>query len=109
MTPSGAVVKGGSVTFGCSSNADPPVEHSDYKLFKDGHLFRSGQGLNVSDIQPSHSGLYHCQAWNNVSHRGIQYFNSTIVHLDVQCMMIYIYNTKVVGHEPSAEKWELLS
>lgn len=86
MTPSGAVVKGVSVTFGCSSDANPPVRDSGYRLFQDGHLVRSGQSLNVSDIQPSHSGWYHCQAWNNVSQRGIHYFNSTTIRLDVQCM-----------------------
>lgn len=109
MTPLGAVVKGSSVTFECSCDANPPVKHGDYRLFKDGHLVRSGQSLNVSHIQPSASGRYHCQAWNNLSQRGIQHFNSTIVHLDVQCMYdIYANNAKVRGLESSARKWELL-
>lgn len=85
MTPSGAVDKGDLVTFGCSSDANPPVKPSGYRLFKDGHLVSRGQSLSVSDVQPSNSGQYHCQAWNSVGRRGIHYFNSTVVHLDVHC------------------------
>lgn len=88
MSPSGGVVKGSSVTLACSSDASPPVNHSGYRLYKNGQLVRRGQSLTVLDIQPSDSGLYHCQAWNSVSRRGIQYFNSTDIHLDVQCTYV---------------------
>lgn len=98
MTPSEAAVKGGLVTFGCSSDASPPVERSGYRLFKDGHLVRTGPSLNMPDIQPSHSGLYHCQAWNNVSRKGIQYFNSTIVHLDVQYRPVNVSISTHLSH-----------
>ncbi|XP_028436391.1 B-cell receptor CD22 [Perca flavescens] len=82
MSPS--VVKGSSVTFTCSSDADPPVTQSGYSLYKDGHVISSGQTHTISDIQPSHRGLYSCQAWNNISWRGIALINSTEVQLDVQ-------------------------
>ncbi len=84
-SPSGDVVKGGSVTFTCSSDANPPVTQSGYDLFKDGHFISSGQTHTISDLQPSHTGLYYCQASNNISWRGIDSINSTEVHLDVQC------------------------
>ncbi|XP_049439853.1 B-cell receptor CD22-like isoform X1 [Epinephelus fuscoguttatus] len=82
MSPS--VVKGSSVTFTCSSDANPPVTQSGYRLYKDRHFISSGQNHTISDIQPSHSGLYYCQAWNNISRRGTSLINSTEVHLDVQ-------------------------
>ncbi|XP_034063567.1 sialoadhesin-like [Gymnodraco acuticeps] len=81
MTPS--VIKGGAVTFSCSSDANPPVPQSGYSLHKDGHLISSGQNHTVSNIQPPHSGLYSCLAWNNISRSGISRINSTQLHLDV--------------------------
>uniref|UniRef100_UPI0037E816D5 B-cell receptor CD22-like n=1 Tax=Semicossyphus pulcher TaxID=241346 RepID=UPI0037E816D5 len=84
VSPSAVVVKGSSVTLTCSSDANPPVTQSGYSLFKDGHFISSGPFHNISDIQPSHSGLYSCHAWNNISRRGIELFNSTELHLDVQ-------------------------
>lgn len=88
MSPSGDVVKGSSMTFSCSSDASPPVTHSGYGLYKDGHFVGSGQNHTISDIQPAHSGLYYCQAWNSVSWRGIYFINSTEVLLDVLCMYV---------------------
>ncbi|XP_032374080.1 B-cell receptor CD22 [Etheostoma spectabile] len=82
MSPS--VVKGSSVTFTCSSDAVPPVTQRGYSLYKDGHFISSGQNHTISDVQPSHGGLYLCQAWNDISWRGIARINSTEVHLDVQ-------------------------
>ncbi|XP_053288536.1 B-cell receptor CD22 isoform X1 [Pleuronectes platessa] len=83
VSPPGDVVKGSSVTFNCSSDANPPVEPRGYSLYMDGQLISSGQEHTISDLQPRHSGLYHCQAWNNVSWRGDDMMNSTDVHLDV--------------------------
>lgn len=82
---SGVIVQGGTVTFACSSDANPPVTQSGYGLYKDGELVSSGQSHNISDIQPGHSGRYYCQAWNNVSRMGIDLVNSTEVVLDVKC------------------------
>ncbi|XP_038567941.1 B-cell receptor CD22-like isoform X2 [Micropterus salmoides] len=84
ISPSGDIFKGSSMTLTCSSDANPPVTQSGYSLYKDGHFIGSGQHHNISDVQPSHSGLYHCQAWNNISWRGSDLINSTQVPLDVQ-------------------------
>ncbi|KAG8010257.1 B-cell receptor CD22 [Nibea albiflora] len=84
MSPSGEAVKGSSVTFKCSSDANPPVTQSGYSLYKDGHVISSGQNHTISDIQPSHSGLYYCQAGNKISRRGIDFINSTEINLNVQ-------------------------
>ncbi|XP_034553587.1 B-cell receptor CD22-like [Notolabrus celidotus] len=78
------VVKGSSVTFSCSSEANPPVTQSGYSLYKDGHYIGTGDTYTIADVQPSHSGLYHCQAWNNISRTGVNFLKSTEVHLDVQ-------------------------
>lgn len=86
VSPSGGVIKGGSVTFICSSDANPPVPNSGYSLFKGRSFVRFGQHHTISGIQPANSGLYHCQAWNSVSQRGLRVFKSTEVLLDVQCM-----------------------
>ncbi|KAM6936377.1 B-cell receptor CD22-like [Lycodopsis pacificus] len=82
MSPS--AVKGSWATLTCSSDANPPVTHSGYSLYKDGHFISSGQNHTIADLQPTHSGLYYCEAWNNISRRGIDLINSTDVHLDVQ-------------------------
>ncbi|XP_071325025.1 B-cell receptor CD22-like [Trachinotus anak] len=84
VSPSGDVVQGSSATFTCSSEANPPVTPSGYSLYKDGQFISSGQNHTISDIQPSLSGLYLCQAWNNISRRGVDLINSTEIHLDVQ-------------------------
>ncbi|KAI3360781.1 hypothetical protein L3Q82_013017, partial [Scortum barcoo] len=78
------VVEGGSVTFTCSSDANPSVTPSGHGLFKDGHFISSGKNFTISDVQLNHSGLYHCQASNNISRRGNDLINSTEVHLGVQ-------------------------
>ncbi|XP_074539282.1 limbic system-associated membrane protein-like [Halichoeres trimaculatus] len=78
------IVKGSSVTLTCSSDANPPVRQNGYTLYKDERYISRGENYTISDVQPSHSGLYHCQAWNNISRTGIHSFNSTEVHLDVQ-------------------------
>uniref|UniRef100_A0A665TN92 Ig-like domain-containing protein n=1 Tax=Echeneis naucrates TaxID=173247 RepID=A0A665TN92_ECHNA len=83
LSPSGNVPQGGSVTLTCSSEANPLVSSNGYSLFKDGWFLSSGEQHTISDVQPSHSGLYHCQAGNNISWRGVDLMNSTKVHLDV--------------------------
>ncbi|XP_065814012.1 B-cell receptor CD22 [Labrus bergylta] len=84
VSPSSEVLKGSAVTFTCSSDANPTVTHNGYSLHKDGHLISSGANHSISDIQPSYSGLFWCQAWNNISRRAVDLINSTAVHLDVQ-------------------------
>ncbi|XP_041648472.1 B-cell receptor CD22-like [Cheilinus undulatus] len=83
VNPSSMVVKGRSVTLTCRSEANPPVGYSGYRLYKDGRLISSGPTYTISDVQPSHSGLFWCQAWNNIRRDGISLINSSQVHLDV--------------------------
>ena len=97
MNPSGDIVKGSSITFSCSSDASPPVTQRGYSLYKDGHFVSSGQSHAISDVEPSHSGMYYCQAWNNISRRGNDLMKSAEVHLDVQCKyvdMSHCYRTQ---------------
>ncbi|XP_037641219.1 B-cell receptor CD22-like [Sebastes umbrosus] len=84
LSVSPSVVKGSPVTLTCSSDANPPVTHSGYNLYKDGRFISSGQNHTISAVQPRHSGPYYCQAWNNISRGGVDLINSTEVHLDVQ-------------------------
>ncbi|KAM4581314.1 B-cell receptor CD22-like isoform 2-T3 [Odontesthes bonariensis] len=84
MSPSEDIIKGGTVAFTCSSDANPPVTQSGYSLYRDGEFVSSGQNHNISDIQPSHSGRYHCRAWNSISWRGSSLINSSEITLDVQ-------------------------
>ncbi|XP_071761091.1 sialic acid-binding Ig-like lectin 16 isoform X2 [Centroberyx gerrardi] len=86
VSPSRDVVKGSSVTFTCSSDANPAVTEGGYTLYKDTEdtPLASGQNHTISDIQPSHSGLYHCRAWNNISSNGIAFPKSAGLNLDVQ-------------------------
>ncbi|XP_073340634.1 B-cell receptor CD22-like [Pagrus major] len=90
MSPSGDIVTGSSMILSCSSDASPPVTQSGYSLYKDGHFIRSGQSHTISDVQPSHSGLYYCQAGNNISRRGKDFIKSAEVHLDVQYQPVNI-------------------
>ncbi|XP_062278412.1 carcinoembryonic antigen-related cell adhesion molecule 5-like [Scomber scombrus] len=84
VSPSRRVVKGSSVTFSCSSDANPPVAQSGYSLFRDGQFVSKGQSHTIAIIQPNHSGRYYCQAWNNISRGGAKWINSDVVNLDVQ-------------------------
>ncbi|XP_028282254.1 B-cell receptor CD22-like isoform X2 [Parambassis ranga] len=89
VSPPGNILQGGAVTFHCRSDANPPVTQSGYRLYKDGQFISSGMSYTISEVQPSHSGHYYCQAWNNISWRGNDRINSTEVHLDVQCKSAY--------------------
>lgn len=90
VSPWGDIRSGGTATLTCSSDANPPVAHSGYSLYKDGQLISSGQNYIISDILPSDRGWYYCQAWNNISWRGINLINSTEVHLDVRCECVWL-------------------
>ncbi|XP_035498283.1 B-cell receptor CD22 isoform X1 [Scophthalmus maximus] len=90
VSPPRGVVQGSSVAFACASDANPPVTPTAYSLYKDGQFVSAGQSHTVLGVQPSHSGLYRCQAWNNVSWRGVDLMNSTEIRLDVQYGPTYI-------------------
>ncbi|KAM9309827.1 B-cell receptor CD22-like [Pholidichthys leucotaenia] len=90
ISPFGDIMRGSKVTLTCSSDANPPVASSGYSIYKDGEFIGSGQTHTLSDLQPQHTGWYHCQAWNNISWRGVIFINSTQAHLDVQYLPINI-------------------
>ncbi|XP_056900491.1 B-cell receptor CD22-like isoform X3 [Takifugu flavidus] len=79
----GNVVRGSSVVLTCHSDASPPVRNNGYSLYREGRFIGSGQTYTIPDVQPDHSGRYHCQAWNNISSRGVDHFNSSAVLLQV--------------------------
>uniref|UniRef100_A0A3Q2YYS8 B-cell receptor CD22 n=1 Tax=Hippocampus comes TaxID=109280 RepID=A0A3Q2YYS8_HIPCM len=84
MTPPADIINGSSVTLSCRGDANPPVPPSGFSLYQGKQLISSGPSHTISLLQPSHSGLYHCQASNNVSVRGITFVKSTELNLDVQ-------------------------
>ncbi|XP_029694112.1 B-cell receptor CD22-like isoform X1 [Takifugu rubripes] len=79
----GNVVRGSSVVLTCHSDASPPVRNNGYRLYREGRFIGSGQNYTIPDVQPDHSGRYHCQAWNSISSRGVDHFNSSAVLLQV--------------------------
>ncbi|RVE62446.1 hypothetical protein OJAV_G00157440 [Oryzias javanicus] len=84
VSPAGAVIAGSTVTFTCSSEANPSVTQSGYTLFKDGKFISSGQNFIISDIHPSQSGQYHCSAWNGIQWRGTSFVKSLGIRVEVQ-------------------------
>ena len=66
VSPRGHVVNGSSVTFTCSSSgSNPPIQ--SYIIFKDTTLVSQKEMFTISNIQPSDSGTYSCQAENNIA------------------------------------------
>ncbi|KAF6716191.1 Carcinoembryonic antigen-related cell adhesion molecule 5 [Oryzias melastigma] len=84
VNPAGAIIAGSTVTFTCSSDANPSVTQSGYTLFKDGKLISSGQNFIISDIHPSQSGQYHCSAWNGIQRKGRSFVTSLGIRVEVQ-------------------------
>lgn len=78
------IIQGSVVSFMCSSEANPLVAPSGYSLFKDGRSISSGPEHTITNVQPSDSGQYFCQAWNNITWEGNTFFNSTGTHLNVE-------------------------
>ncbi|XP_062865650.1 B-cell receptor CD22-like [Trichomycterus rosablanca] len=62
ISPSGDVTEGSSVTFKCSSDANPPVE--DYAWYKGGVFQREGRTYTVNRVGIKDSGEYRCEAKN---------------------------------------------
>ena len=60
------VLEGGSVTFTCSSDANPKVKPELYELYKGLTLVSSEQSHIISNVQKHHEGQYKCWAKNDI-------------------------------------------
>ncbi|XP_058865358.1 myelin-associated glycoprotein-like [Acipenser ruthenus] len=80
INPSGEIHEGDHVTLSCSSNANPAVSrYTWFKVKGDNITEKSAeQDLTFTDINPSDSGLYYCEARNE---HGAE--NSTAMQLNV--------------------------
>lgn len=61
--------KGGTVTFECRANGNPPpvVQWSKKDgLLPSGNQIQTGYVLTINDIQRQHAGIYHCTAANGI-------------------------------------------
>ncbi|KAL6482113.1 hypothetical protein MHYP_G00101930 [Metynnis hypsauchen] len=74
ISPSSEIVEGSSVTLTCSSDGNPPVKI--YTWFKEGESSPVGSGQNCSiiNITADHTGLYYCEAQNDL---GAQRFSES--------------------------------
>ncbi|XP_029694097.1 B-cell receptor CD22-like isoform X3 [Takifugu rubripes] len=102
----GNVVRGSSVVLTCHSDARPPVRNNGYSLYREGRFIGSGQNYTIPDVQPDHSGRYHCQAWNNISSRGVDHFNSSAVLLQVYCTYLDINSTQHISDDDDVTVWD---
>ncbi|KAK6469921.1 myelin-associated glycoprotein-like isoform X1 [Huso huso] len=84
INPSGEIHEGDHVTLSCSSNANPAVSRYTWFKVKGDNITEKSveQNLTFTDINPSDSGLYYCEARNE---HGAE--NSTAVQLNVACCM----------------------
>ncbi|KAI4877575.1 hypothetical protein NFI96_004650 [Prochilodus magdalenae] len=66
ISPSGNIVEGSSVTLTCSSAENPPVKN--YTWFKEGGAspVGSGHSYSITSITAEHTGLYYCEARNEL-------------------------------------------
>ncbi|XP_058864810.1 vascular cell adhesion protein 1-like [Acipenser ruthenus] len=80
INPSGEIHEGDHVTLSCSSNANPAVSRYTWFKVKGDNINEKSaeQYLTFTDINPSDSGLYYCEARNE---HGAE--NSTGVQLNV--------------------------
>ncbi|TWW53195.1 hypothetical protein D4764_0157060 [Takifugu flavidus] len=102
----GNVVRGSSVVLTCHSDASPPVRNNGYSLYREGRFIGSGQNYTIPDVQPDHSGRYHCQAWNSISSRGVDHFNSSAVLLQVYCTYLDINSTQHISDDDDVTVWD---
>ncbi|XP_029694093.1 B-cell receptor CD22-like isoform X2 [Takifugu rubripes] len=102
----GNVVRGSSVVLTCHSDARPPVRNNGYSLYREGRFIGSGQNYTIPDVQPDHSGRYHCQAWNSISSRGVDHFNSSAVLLQVYCTYLDINSTQHISDDDDVTVWD---
>ncbi|XP_041958692.1 B-cell receptor CD22-like isoform X2 [Alosa sapidissima] len=80
LSPSGEIEEGTLVTLTCSSDANPPVHTYTWHFTTPARWSVMGTGESLTfNMTPVHSGLYHCEAQNEVGSH-----NSTDVLLDVK-------------------------
>ncbi|CAG12875.1 unnamed protein product [Tetraodon nigroviridis] len=96
ISPGGNVLRGASVVFTCSGEANPPVEDRGFSLHRDGRLLGFGRSQTIPDVQPDHSGRYRCQAWNSISRAGADTFTSAVVLLQVYCTHVDMNSTPLM-------------
>ncbi|XP_055019750.1 B-cell receptor CD22-like isoform X2 [Boleophthalmus pectinirostris] len=83
ISPSKEVIQGSAVIFTCRSEANPRVTSSGYSLYKDGSVISFGPNHTISEVQPSDSGQYYCQAWNNITRAGSKLFQSFKISVNI--------------------------
>lgn len=105
ISPPGNVVRGSSVVLTCHSDASPPVRNNGYSLCKEGRFIGLGQNYTIPNVQSDHSGRYHCQAWNSISSRGVDHFNSSAVLLQVYCTYLDINSTQHISDDDDVTVW----
>ncbi|KAI4877574.1 hypothetical protein NFI96_004649 [Prochilodus magdalenae] len=66
ISPSGDIAEDSSVTLTCSSDGNPPVKN--YTWFKEGGAspVGSGHSYSITNITAEHTGLYSCEAQNEL-------------------------------------------
>lgn len=106
ISPPGNVVRGSSVVLTCHSDASPLVSNNGYSLYREGRFIGLGQNYTIPDVQPDHSGRYHCQARNSISSRGVDHFNSTVALLQVYCMYLDINSTQHISDDDDVTVWD---
>ena len=80
--PSAEPVEGDSVTLTCSSDANPPAQtYTWYKKRGDqSSPVGSSQNISFTNISSEQSGLYYCEAGNEIGQNG-----SPVVQISVTC------------------------
>lgn len=68
VSPSGEVMEGSTLSFTCSSDANPAATYSWYKENEKSPK-AEGKTYNITDVRVEHSGNYYCEARNNRGRR----------------------------------------
>ncbi|KAH3715841.1 hypothetical protein DPMN_058555 [Dreissena polymorpha] len=83
------VTRGSTLIITCNSTSNPSLPSYTWTL--PGSTIQTGATLNITDIQPSHSGQYRLLVRNIMSPTGGMSRNGTsgaIFTVDVQCMYL---------------------